>query len=255
MTATSTLTVGGAELRVRRWSGEGRPLLLLHGASGSAASWGLTEAAWAGQEVWLPDLPGRGGSPGAPLARAEAVADWLAGLIQAAGLQRPLLVGHSFGGAVALQVALQHPGAVGGLALVASGGRLRVAPAILAAVAAATPEAPFRLDAAFGPSTAPAVVEAYAVATRAVPPATAAADWAACDAFDALARLGEVRCPSLVISGEDDVLTPPKRQRALAAALPGSTQVSLPNVGHMLPWEAPQALADAVRGWWAAQGA
>jgi len=247
--AELTVEVAGAPARVLHAAGEGGPVVLIHGASGCADSWRGTLGAWSGQDVWAPDLPGRGGSAGPARDRAEATAAWLGELAEVCGWRRPVLVGHSYGGAVALQAALLDPDRWGGVALVASGGRLRVSPAILAAVAESSPDAPFRLDAAFGPGTPAAVVEAYAEATRSVPPTSALADWRACDAFDVLARLEEVRCPTLVVYASDDALTPPKHQRAMAARIPGAIEVALEGFGHMLPWEAPGAVARAVQAW------
>ncbi|MEM6931679.1 MAG: alpha/beta fold hydrolase, partial [Myxococcota bacterium] len=136
--------------------------------------------------------------------------------------------------------------------LVNTGARLRVAPAILAGVAAATSDAPFRVDRAFAPGTDPAVVEAYAVATASVPLATTLADWQACDAFDLRERIGSLSTPTLVLGGELDALTPPRFQTWLAQALPNASLQLLPETGHMLPWERPRALVEAVAGVWSA---
>lgn len=219
------------------------PVVLLHGASGNAATWLLDE--W-GDALAL-DLPGRGRTPGPALTSVEALANWLVAELARRDLRQAVLVGHSLGGAVALQAALDHPAALGGIVLVSAAARLRVAPVILAAVEAATDAAPFRLDAAFGPATPAAVVDAYAVASASTPAATAVADWRACDAYDVRARLGPLSVPALVVHGDLDALTPAKHQAAFAEAL-HAARVVVPGAGHMLPWEAPSALADAVRG-------
>lgn len=178
---------------------------------------------------------------------ARDAAVWLLGRLRG---ERPVLVGHSLGGAVALEVALLDPQAIRGIVLVASSARLRVAPMLLEAAAAATVESPLRLDMAFGPATDSAVVEAYHARSKTTPPESSLADWQACDAFDLRARLGEVGVPVLVVFGSEDWLTPPKHQRALADALPDATLVEIEGVGHMLPWEAPERLARAVLGGW-----
>jgi len=249
MQQTMELRLEDGPVRVRHHPGAGRPLVLLHGASGGAETWAPVLPALAGRDVLVVDLPGRGGSPTAPKDTAEAIADWLAAVAEAAGWPPAVFVGHSFGGAVALALALAHGDRTAGVALVSSGARLRVAPPILEAVAAATEAAPFRLDAAFGPKTPEAVVEAYARASAQTPPGTALSDWRACDRFDVLDRIEQVRCPARVIYGDEDVLTPPKHQVRLVERLAQGTQVVLPGVGHMLPWEAPEGLADALRGW------
>lgn len=219
-------------------------IVLLHGAGGNAATWGPTLSAWTDARAL--DLPGRGGST-RPALRAEEAADRLAPDL-AALRQPPWVVGHSYGGAVALCLALHHPHAVAGIVLVASGARLKVAPAILHAVEEALNGAPFRLDFAFGPDTPAAVIERYAADAAATPPATALADWRACDAFDVRDALGAVSVPTLIVHGAADRLTPPRHQIRLAEAIPGARRIELPGAGHMLPWQAPTALAEAVQG-------
>ena len=176
-------------------------------------------------------------------------AAWLVATIGDRGLTRPIVVGHSLGGAVALQAALDAPAALGGIVLVASSSRLKVAPAILKAIDEATPDHPFRLDAAFGFYTSRTTVQTYASDVASVPVDTARADWRACDGFDVRDRLAEVAVPTLVLFGAADPLTPAKHQRALAASVRGASAVEIPGAGHMLPWEAPDAVAVAVRLW------
>lgn len=72
-----------------------------------------------------------------------------------------------------------------------------------------------------------------------------------CDAaisFDALARLGAIAAPTHVIAGEEDILTPPRFSREIAAAIPGSTLAILPRVGHGMFWETPEAFNAALVG-------
>lgn len=221
------------------------PVVLLHGASGNAATWQPTLSAWDWAAVACPDLPGRGSHQAhPPRARVEALADWLAGWLVDAALERPILVGHSLGGAVALTLALEAPQQLGGLVLVSSAARLRVAPAILAAVATGKP---LSLAFAFGPQTPQAVVQQYDALAALTPPDAAQADWHACDAFDLRHRLSEVACPTLVLHGDADALTLPKHQQSLAEAIPGAQRIALPHVGHMLPWEDAAGLSAAVR--------
>jgi pimeloyl-ACP methyl ester carboxylesterase len=221
------------------------PIVLLHGAGGNADSWAPTLQAWGHRKVRALDLPGRGAHPGPAV---ESAADaWSA--VQAAVPLGAVLVGHSYGGAVALEAALSVPDRISGIVLVASGARLKVSPAILEQVARATEEAPFALDFAFGANTSDAVKEAYRAATAATPPESTAADWNACNAFDVRERLAEVAVPVLVVHGDADRLTPPKFQSWLADQFNRCERVELPGVGHMLPWEAPAGLAEAVLNW------
>ena len=121
--------------------------------------------------------------------------------------------------------------------------------AILEQVAAATDDAPFTLDFAFGADTPASVKAAYSADTASTPARTTEADWHACNGFDVRARLPEVEVPVLVVYGSADRLTVPKFQAWLAGALPRCTAVALDGPGHMLPWEAPEALARSIRSW------
>lgn len=221
------------------------PLVLLHGAGGNAVSWAPTLPCWGPAAPRTPDLPGRGTRPGAPEPTARQA--WLA--LAPSIPDGAVLVGHSYGGAVALEAALAAPERLSGVVLVSSGARLKVSPQILAAVDQATADAPFTLDFAFGPDTPAATTTAYQAMTRSTPPATTAADWHACHAFDVRDRLADISVPVLVVHGSLDRLTVPRFQAWLADQLPDCVRVELPGVGHMLPWEAPDALANTVMAW------
>lgn len=244
MVATGSSTPERAHVEVRGrpvevWTaaGEGAPIVLVHGASGHRDTWLPLWAALAPAPRVALSLAGRPGSEGPPAKTAGAAAEWLVEVLKALELAPPLLVGHSFGGAVALEVALSAY-ALSGLALVATGAKLRVSPLLLAAAEAATE--PLPMEAAFGPGTAAEVVKAYHQASAQTPPSTALADWRACDGFDVRERLSELRGPTLVLHGDDDGMTPAKFQTYLEASIEGAVREEVKKTGHMLPWEQPE---------------
>ena len=69
---------------------------------------------------------------------------------------------------------------------------------------------------------------------------------------DARAHLGQIPCPTLVLCGEADQLTPPEHSRAIAAAIPGARLALVPGAGHMLTMEQPQRVNTLLREWMAA---
>ena len=121
------LTVGGVPLFVRRWgTRDGAPLLFLHalGPASSAAFLGLGVGPLEeGYAVTAPDLPGYGGSPPVPPDdyAVPALAELMTRLADELGWDRFVLVGHSWGGAIACHVAAAHPERIRALVLVDSG--------------------------------------------------------------------------------------------------------------------------------------
>jgi pimeloyl-ACP methyl ester carboxylesterase len=241
----AVVSVHGEPARALHQPGPGPRVVLVHGASGTAATWVPVLPSFVWADVWAVDLPGRiDGST--PRSNVGALAAWLADFLEVSG-GPAYLVGHSLGGAIALHLAFHEPDRVTGLALVSTAARLRVSPAVLAAVAASSADAPLDLDPAFGPTTDPDIRSRYRTAQRGVPRLTAMADWAACDGFDIRAELRPLSVPTVVVYGSADWLTPPKFQPALAEAV-GGTAVEVEGAGHMLPWEQPDRVATGVRG-------
>lgn len=236
--------VRGRPVEVWRARGEGAPLVLVHGAAGHRDTWAPLWDVLAPAPRVAISLPGRPGSAAPAAATAAEAAKWLVEVITALNLETgPVLVGHSYGGAVALEVALSGF-ELSGLVLVATGAKLRVAPSLLAAAEAATE--PLPMDAAFAASTPPAVVSAYHLASAQTPPSSAWADWRACDGFDVRARLPKLEARALVLHGDADVMTPTKFQIYLEAQIQGAVRLEIPGTGHMVPWEAPQAFCHAL---------
>ena len=106
-------------------------LVFVHGAGGSHLNWPPQLRRLAGANTYALDLPGHGQSEGQGRTSISAYADFVAAFLETLGLEKVTLVGHSMGGATALDLALRYPEGLAGLVLVGSGARLRVAPAIL----------------------------------------------------------------------------------------------------------------------------
>jgi pimeloyl-ACP methyl ester carboxylesterase len=71
-------------------------------------------------------------------------------------------------------------------------------------------------------------------------------DFQACDDFDAMQRLGAIRAPVLVITAEDDQLTPPKYGEFLERHIPNAVRAHILDAGHFAPIEKPQAVNAAI---------
>ena len=109
-------------------------VVFIHGAQNDHSVWGLQSRWFAhhGYGVLAVDLPGHGRSGGPALASVEAMADWLLALLDAAGVRRALLAGHSMGSLVALEAASRAPGRVRGLAMLGTTWPMKVSDSLLA---------------------------------------------------------------------------------------------------------------------------
>ncbi len=176
------------------------------------------------------DLPGH--PHGTALDRIEALAGALAPALESLDGPRAL-VGHSLGGAVALELARARPDLVDGLVLIASGARLPVPEALLERVRRDPAAERGRLMEAFVADPELPIAGEVRAALAECDDAVLAADYAACAAADLRGRLAAVRAPALVIAGGDDGLTPPWLSEELARELPMAQLVLVPGAQHM----------------------
>lgn len=220
-------------------------VVYVHGAGGTHHVWrhqlGLDVPGFYQVAV---ELPGHGRSAGHGCTTIGEYRDFLRDFIAAAGLGRVVLAGHSMGGAIAMDFALNYPELLRGLVLVGTGARLRVAPFVLEMVQKGEAQALARY--AYAPGTDPALVAEAEEEFGLTPAGVRYNDFLACDRFDVMGRLGEIRTPTLILCGEEDVLTPVKYSRYLEANIPGARLVTIPAAGHMVMWEQPGAVNRAL---------
>jgi pimeloyl-ACP methyl ester carboxylesterase len=234
--------------------------ILVHGAGGDHSVWALVSRALAhyGRSVLALDLPGHGRSDGAPLSSIGAIADWLSLALNAAGVERASVIGHSMGALAALDLAARHPGRVAALGLVGAATAMPVHEDLLNAARDDIPTAiamitswGYSADAALGGHQAPGlwmVGESRRLLERSAA-GVLHTDLAACNAYQDGERAAKaVRCPTTLIIGTADRMTPAKAGRALAASIAGSRVVELAGAGHMLMAERPDPVLDALLG-------
>jgi len=203
------------------------PLVFIHGSGDSGRVWHLQVEHFGTQHAFALDLPGHGQRPDTFPAEvtvheyAQAAHDII---MQELHLQKPIIVGHSLGGAIAQTMALEYSNELGGIVLVGTGARLRVLPSILAD-AKNTPE-----------QVTPGPTIRYR-------------DLAACDVFDIMKRLHEISIPTLILCGMEDQLTPVKYSTYLHQHIQGSTLRLIPNAGHYVMREQPEAVNSAIDEW------
>jgi pimeloyl-ACP methyl ester carboxylesterase len=234
-------------------------IVFLHGAGMDHSVWALLARSFAhhGFGVLAPDLPGHGRSAGTPLPSNPELADWTAALIDAAGVAKARIVGHSMGTLIALETAVHHPDKVSGLGLIATAAPMRVSDDLLIAAKADDHAAIDMISiwgegyrATLGGSLAPGLwmlggAERLLERAR---PGVIFADLSACNGYqDALAAAAKISVPSIVIQGSRDVMTPLKGGKAIAAAIPGCRLAMIEGAGHMLMSERPEEVLAALR--------
>lgn len=229
-------------------------IVFLHGSGQSHLGFALQTRyfAYDGFNVIAPDFPGHYLSGGAPLTSIEEMADWLAGLLTALGINQAVLAGHSQGCLVALEVAKRFPEKVQKLILIAGALSIPVNDQLLDAAKNNQPAA-IHLMTSWGHGQAAHLYDhnqpghafiGYGKAQMNVNDETALhADLSACQNYQGGAEAAaSVTAPSLVVLAKADKMTPIKRGRQMAQAIDGAALIELENSGHMIPAEAPAQL-------------
>jgi len=254
--------VGGARLHYVE-QGQGPAILMVHGLGGQLRNftYALTDRLAIDHRVIAVDRPGSGHSVAAPGLHPDLAgqAALIVGVIDALGLDRPLLVGHSLGGAIALAVALDHPEKIAGIALIAPlthplEGKISAAfkallipSPIVRRIVGWTLAAPLGhrhraagLRLVFGPEPAPADYESKGGGALSLRPsnffaASSEASQGMGEIVGLAARYPTLRVPIAILFGRGDrILDPDFHGRRLAEAAPGAT-LELIDGGHMIP--------------------
>jgi pimeloyl-ACP methyl ester carboxylesterase len=230
---------------------EAEATVLLHGAGLDHRMWaGVSPAlAAAGRRVLALDLPGHGRSGGSAPEEIVGSAAWVRRFLDAAEVDRVALVGFSMGALVALETAAQAPDRVRSLVLAGVAERMPVHSRLLRTAAADDPAA-WDMVASWGhhhPEHAPATRALLAGAG----PGVLHAGLGACHRYRrTLEAASAVRCPVLLLLGENDRMTPARLAEPLANALNGAgaavITVVLSDCGHMMMSEATAAAAEAM---------
>ncbi|MHB1419180.1 MAG: alpha/beta fold hydrolase [Bacillota bacterium] len=221
-------------------------VILVHGAGGSHRNW-LEVLPFLGKSnrVVAVDLPGHGSSEGQASDRIAVYRDFVRDFARCLGMSTFILGGHSMGGGIALDYAINYPSDLEGLLLVGTGGRLKVLPDVVE-----TARKGIRSEGmaawSLSPQASPELVTWLEEEQSQVSPSVYYADFQACNGFDVMNSLPGILIPSLVLVGVDDNLTPVKYSQFMKASLPQVELEIIDGAGHMLPLEKPQEFCTAV---------
>ncbi|WP_219220157.1 alpha/beta fold hydrolase [Variovorax boronicumulans] len=238
-------------------------VVFIHGVLNDHSVW-ILQSRWFANHGWnvlAIDLPGHCKSEGPPPASVEDAAQFVIALLDAAGVDKAALIGHSFGSLIALETAARAPERVTHLAMVGTAYPMVVSPALL--------------DGALNdPQRAIAMVNTFSHSMMAPPPSSLGpGTWLhgssralmrrvlasnrdanvfhigfkACNDYaNGEAAIAKLQCPVLFLLGEADQMTPPRAAKALIGKAPQARVVTV-QAGHALMSEAPDAVLFALR--------
>lgn len=253
---------GGAEFDPKKPTA-----IMVHGAGCDHSIWGGQNRYLAhhGASVLAIDLPGHGRTGGQALTSISDLAAFLIRLIDKAGVEQPILIGHSMGGLAVLEAAGRLGDKCAGLGLCGVAAKMPVHPALLDAALNDQLTAA-QLIAGWGhgsrahrggnPTHGIWMLRQAVILIDRMAPGVLHADLAACNAYQtALDAAGNVTCPTQFLLGQGDKMTPVKVAKGLIEAIPGSEVDVLTTAGHMMTVEDPRAscavlmkLVDRVAG-------
>lgn len=240
----------------------GRPTaVFIHGAQNDHSVWILQTRYFAhhGFNVLAVDLPGHGRSKGEALKTIEAMADWLLALLDAAGVDKALLAGHSMGSLIALEASFKAPGRVSKLALLGTTYPMKVSDALLETSQSNEPAAIDMVNIwshssmAQKPSCPGPGFSVMGGSRRlmqrisAINPAQVFyTGFYACNAYaNGQAAADAVSCPTLFIFGSKDMMTPARSTKLLTTSIKTGRVVQV-DAGHQMMAEQPDAVLDAL---------
>lgn len=234
-------------------------LVFIHGAEHDHCVWVLQTRYLAhhGFGVLAVDLPGHGRSDGAPLDSVEKIADWIVAVLNAAGVSKATLIGHSMGSLVAIECAARHPDRIAKIALIGTAFPMKVSDELLTATRDDEPLAQDMVNiwshsayAQYPGNPGPGfwAMGGNLRLMQRQKPGVMHTDFAACNAYaNGIDAAKQVRCPALLIMGKRDLMTPPRAAKEIMGALADKRSVEIAGAGHALMAEKPDEVLEVLR--------
>jgi pimeloyl-ACP methyl ester carboxylesterase len=214
-------------------------IVFIHGAGGSSAFWrAQVEGLAARTNTLAIDLPGHGRSRETGKNNVEEYTRTVVDLIQAIDAPKPVVCGFSLGGAISQLLLLDYSHRFKAGILINTGARMPVVPAFFKSI-----ENDYNgfvewiSKLAASKKTDPKLVSPFTEDFLRCKPEIALGDFRACDRFDVTDRLSAIDVPVLVVTAEDDKLTPPKYGEALGKGIKNASRAHIKDAGHIVPME------------------
>lgn len=227
-------------------------LIFIHGSGGDHTAW-LNQYTQLKEKYNLAmiDLPGHGRSEGKGESHIKDYSVWINKLLDVLKMNKPILVGHSLGAAIALQCAVDYPREINGIVCLGGGIRMPVNPFMLEFLKTNPAEIPadiidlmckfslakenrVRLSELLQKNVSQSKVKILY------------GDLSACNELDLTGEVEKITVPALIICGVEDKMTPPDLSRELAAKIQKSSLEIIAGAGHMVMLEQPAELGKAL---------
>jgi pimeloyl-ACP methyl ester carboxylesterase len=224
-------------------------LVLIHGAGGSSQSFqpqirGLDHDL----NILALELPGHGRTPGPGKSSIAAYAEWVQEIISGSSIESFYLGGHSMGGAISLEMALRFPDKMEGLILLATGATMAVSSKILTGLKEQPDQTIEKINQwCYPKGTAPQLIAQSIQLMKLTPASVILDDFKACNQFHRESEITAIRVPTLILVGEEDIMTPPDFSHFLHKNIPSSQIAVIPGSGHMIMLEKHQEVNQAVK--------
>ena len=235
-------------------------VVFIHGAANDHSVWALQSRyfGYHGWNVFAVDLPGHGKSGGKPLSDIGSLADWVAAFMDAAGIARAAIAGHSMGSLIGLETAARFSSRVSRLAMIGTAVPMPVSDALLKS-SAANDHVAYEMINAFAHSPRAQIggnrvpgMWMMGSSMRLMERSGNGVlhdDFTACNSYaGGLDAAAEVMCPVLLVLGQRDLMTPPRAAGEAAARMGNARTIVLEGTGHSLMSERPDAVLDALIG-------
>ncbi|TFG28158.1 alpha/beta hydrolase [Candidatus Thorarchaeota archaeon] len=229
---------------------EAPTIILIHGSGGSSATWFMQLRGLSDEfQVVAIDLNGHGKSPDrSEQNTTESYLEDIEEIVRK--YDRPVIGGHSMGGMLAQLFALRFPDLIRGIILVGTGARLRVASFIFDTIDNNFEEyVEGASNFMFYEHASKELIEASKHEIRKCKPAIIRRDFAACNGFDIMETVSEIAHPTLIIVGEQDIMTPVKYSQYLHDNIPNSKMHVIPKAGHSVMLEQSYEFNTHVKEW------
>jgi pimeloyl-ACP methyl ester carboxylesterase len=224
-------------------------VILIHGAGGNHLSWPTELRRLSGTNVYALDLPGHGKSEGRGYQTISQYAKSVMNWMDQISLQKAIIIGHSMGGAIASTIAIAHPQLVSGLCLIGSSLTLRVSSEIIEALSqrnTLSKAISMIIKWSFSDQSSEELKMLVMKRMMNERMSVLQGDFIACNGFDIIEDANSIVCPTLVLCGANDRMTPPRQSQLLATKIPISSLKTIPESGHMVMMEKPNEVAGFI---------